>query len=232
MNWTITLLRAMLLFVLATQVLHQRISIGDPTLMNFFMAVTIEVGISVIASAVFTIVMGSDKPSRLFALAALPALYWMMLVSFEASVSVFHKNKLDQVNSESKTLASKLSEGKAIVAHNAMLKLTEQGITSGEAYDNVSQQLDAGLALMQENEANQKVSTTALAMTGGDASENAANDKALDMAKQRAIMLIVLTLALSGLSGLWSGITTGWTVLRSQGVTARPKHQGSRSATP
>jgi len=232
MNWTMISLRAMLLFVLWTQISHQRISLGDSTLMNWFMAITIELSISVIASTVFSIIMGSDRPSRFFSLAALPALFWCMSISFDASVQVFTKNRLDQMQNESKSLTSILSEQRAINANNALHKMSLQGISSGAAFDKATRELEAGMQQMKDHENDASVSTTALAMTGGDTSKNAANEKAIDMAKQRAIMLIVLTLALSGLSGLWSGIASSWKVLKSQGVTARPKQQGNRSAMP
>jgi len=228
MNGTMIMLRAMLLFVLYTQIVHQRVAIGDPTVFNYAMAITIELSISVIASAVFSIIMGSDRPSRFFSLAALPALFWCMSISYEASVQVFTKNRLDQMQNESKTLASKLSENRAIVANNMLMKMSAQGINSGADFDRATRELDAGMAQMKAHENDASTSTTALAMTGGGTSKNAANEKAIDMAKQRAIMLIVLTLALSGLSGLWSGIVGGWKSLRREGVMASPKPQGSR----
>ena len=227
MNWTMISLRAMLLFVLWTQISHQRISLGDSTMMNWFMAITIELSISVIASAVFSIIMGSDKQSRYFALAALPALFWCMSVSYEASVQVFTKARLDQVQNESKSLTSILSEQRAINANNALHKMSLQGISSGAAFDKATRELDAGMAQIKANENQKNDSTTALAITGGDTSDGAVNDKAISMAKQRAIMLIVLTLALSGLSGLWSGITMGWKAIRREGVTASPKQRAS-----
>lgn len=209
MNGTIVLMRAMLIFVLWTQVTHQRISLGDPTLMNWFMAITIELSISVISSAILTIIMGSKNKWRWLALGATPALFWCMSVSYEASVQVFHKNRLDQVNTESKTLAQKLAENRAIGANNKMVSLSNQGITSGTEYDNAIKEMQAGMEQSTGSEDKQE-STTAMSLTGGDGSKEAVNEKVLEMAKQRAIMLIVLTLALSGLSGLWTGITAGF----------------------
>ena len=139
---------------------------------------------------------------------------------------MFTKNRLDQMQNESKTLASKLSENRAISANNALMKMSAQGISSGANFDRATRELEAGMRQMKAHENNASASTTALAMTGGDDSKEAANDKALDMAKQRAIMLIVLTLALSGLSGLWSGITIGWKALRREGIMADPKQSG------
>lgn len=207
MNGTMITLRAMLIFVLYTQVSHQRISLGEPTIMNWLMAITIEVSISVIASAVFTIVMGSDKRARYLSLLALPALLWCMSVSYDASVKVFHKNRLDQVQAEGKTLASRLAENRAIAGNNTMLALSKEGITSGDAYEQALLDMDAGMSMMAKYEGAKNESTTALAIGGGDPEMLEA--EMLAGAKKRAVMLIVLTLALSGLAGLWNGIKSG-----------------------